>query len=116
MISEVQSNMSMSSDMMLQMREEMFAKIDLNGDGQLDQDEIQQMMNQRPAPSEHALNAEEFLAQVDTDGDGVISKEEFEAMEPPKPPTYNLADIMGEGNSQESIESRMTGSLLDILS
>ncbi|MEW5923723.1 MAG: EF-hand domain-containing protein [Candidatus Zixiibacteriota bacterium] len=118
MIGGIQNNMSISSDMMLQRQQEMFERIDQNSDGQLDQSELQAMADEMSERGGMSIDIGEMLASGDTDGDNMISLEEFQAMKPPKPPeppTYNLAEIMSQGTTEESQSLELTGALLDIL-
>ncbi|MBN1213050.1 MAG: EF-hand domain-containing protein [candidate division Zixibacteria bacterium] len=85
MISGIQGNVNISSDMMLQMREKMFSKTDVNGDGQIDQSEMSSFADQMAKRAEGKFNVEDVFTQGDTDGDGVLSKEEFMALRPPQP-------------------------------
>ncbi len=61
--------------------DDIFSKIDTNGDGTITEDEnavfISSMQAPPPPPS-----AEEMFARADTDGDGKVSKAEFSAMAP----------------------------------
>ncbi len=51
-----------------------FKKFDVNGDGQLGREEIEEMMKHIGKSS---AEAKDLLATIDDNGDGVISKEEF---------------------------------------
>lgn len=118
MIGAIQSNMSISQDMLLQRQQEMFERIDLNSDGQLDESELQAMADDMSAQGGMSMDISEMLAAGDTDGDNKISLEEFQAMKPPKPPeppTYNLAEIMSQEGTEESQSLDLSGALLDVL-
>jgi len=80
----IQGGMSMSTDMMAQMREQMFAKLDGDGDGSIDLSQLTSEVEGSDDPGFAAMV--EHLSAADTDGDGLISQAEFEAMEPPPPP------------------------------
>lgn len=85
MVSAIQSGSSLSTDMLAQMRERMFARLDSNGDGQIDANELAAMTesgDQGKMPDDLAQR----LKEADADGDGVITREEFEAMAPPEKP------------------------------
>ena len=77
MISSVSSTNSLTS--MLQMRQQMFSKIDTNGDGKHDEDELAQMAANGP---QGGPGVEEILSRFDSDGDGAISEAEFNAADP----------------------------------
>jgi len=70
---------------MAQMRERMFAKLDGDGDDQIDLAQLQARAEEA-GDSVHFSRMLEDLRAADTDGDGMVSREEFEAMEPPEPP------------------------------
>jgi Ca2+-binding EF-hand superfamily protein len=65
---------------MTQMREQMFSKVDKNGDGKHDADELAEMVANGPA---NGPSVDDILSKFDTDGDGAVSETEFEAAGPP---------------------------------
>jgi len=72
--------------MIAQMRERMFARLDGDGDGQID---LAALTEELESESEVDPGKERFLENLraaDADGDGYVSQEEFESMEPPPPP------------------------------
>ena len=77
MISSIGSNSNMMSA--VQMRQNMFKKVDTNSDGKHDLDELKQMVANGP---KGGLSAEEILTKFDTDKDGSISESEFNAADP----------------------------------
>lgn len=77
MISSISSSSNMTS--MIQMRQQMFSKIDTNGDGKHDAEELGAMVANGP---QGGPGAEEIITQFDTDGDGSISETEFNAADP----------------------------------
>jgi len=66
--------------------EEMFAKIDSNGDGSIDRTEMQSFSEQISNQDGDAIDISQMFAEIDTDGDGAISQDEFLAAKPPAPP------------------------------
>jgi len=78
MISSI-SSMNSGLTSMVQMRQQMFNKIDTNGDGKHDADELAQMAANVP---HGGPGVEDILGQFDTDGDGSISESEFNAAGP----------------------------------
>jgi hypothetical protein len=64
-----------------QMKEDLFAKIDSNGDNSIDADELAAM-----AEATGSSSASDWFATSDTDGDGTLSKDEYDAGKPPPPP------------------------------
>jgi hypothetical protein len=86
--------MSISTDMMAQMRERMFAKLDPDGDGQIDLSQVQAQSEEMGVNDSHFADMYEHLAAAD--GDGKVSKQEFEAMKPLDPPPPLSSDLRGE--------------------
>jgi Ca2+-binding EF-hand superfamily protein len=86
--------------------DDLFAKIDTNKDGAIDEEEMQaaaqKMHHKRP---HHAPNLDALFKAADTDGDGKISKDEFKAIfEPSDANTglnsgqvFNQMDTDGDG-------------------
>lgn len=90
MIGGIQNSTVMSSDMMAQMREQMFTKLDGDGDGQIDLAQLQSQSQAEGANDDHFTKMIEDLQAADTDGDGYVSQTEFEGMKPPEPPDGNM--------------------------
>jgi Ca2+-binding EF-hand superfamily protein len=80
MISGISGSSSLTQSYMAQMRQQMFNKIDIDGDGKLSKNEISVMAAKGP---KGGPSVDEILSRADTDGDGSISKSEFEADKPP---------------------------------
>lgn len=99
MVGAIQSGLSLSTEMLAQMRERLFERLDSNGDGQIDMTELaaaSESGSQDQIPADLAQR----LKEADTDGDEIISKEEFDSMTPPeKPPS----DMPAMGFDQEMI-------------
>jgi Ca2+-binding EF-hand superfamily protein len=92
-------------------REEMFAKMDTDGNGSIDKVELQSF-SQQFADKVKGPSADEILSQMDTDGDGQISKAEFNTAEakresqmasmksgppPPNEDIFSSLDTNGDG-------------------
>ncbi len=69
--------------------QEMFTRIDTNGDGQIDQSELEAMLSQgprmeqappAPPPEAKPPDASQLIERFDADGDGVLDEEEATAM------------------------------------
>ena len=80
---EDQANIATARAAALSTAEEAFNKLDINGDGEVDRTEVQQLAtsgaglpdNADPAQKEAKIN--EFFASFDADGDGKIQKSEW---------------------------------------
>lgn len=59
--------------------DDMFAKLDANGDGSVDKSEFEAGFKAHGHHHHHRPSADEMMTKLDTDGDGAISKSEFEA-------------------------------------
>jgi Ca2+-binding EF-hand superfamily protein len=81
MISSISGTSSLTQSYMTQMRQQMFSKIDTNGDGKHDKDELAAMVAKGP---QGGPSVDDILSQFDSDGDGAISESEFEAASPPE--------------------------------
>lgn len=67
--------------------EEMFAKLDTDASGALDETELQAMIDRMSGKMDaEAPSASEMLSRLDTDGDGALSSSEMEAGRPQGPP------------------------------
>lgn len=80
MISGISGSSSLNQSYMTQMRQQMFSKIDTDGDGKHSKEEISAMIANGP---QGGPSVDEIFSRADTDGDGSISQTEFEADSPP---------------------------------
>jgi Ca2+-binding EF-hand superfamily protein len=80
MISLISGSSSLTQSYMAQMRQQMFNKIDTDGDGKHSREEISAMIANGP---QGGASVDEIFSRADTDGDGYISQAEFEADSPP---------------------------------
>ncbi len=102
MISSISSTSSSSQSALIeQMRQRMFSRIDTNGDGKHDKDELAAMVANGP---QGGTSVDDILSSFDTDGDGAISEAEFEAAAPPdgggQPPMMGgMAGMSGMSSS-----------------
>jgi Ca2+-binding EF-hand superfamily protein len=92
MISSISGFSSLNQSNMIQMRQQMFSRIDTNGDGKHDKDELAAMAANGP---QGAPGVDEILSSFDTDGDGAISKAEFEAAAPQEQQMQGPPPMMG---------------------
>ncbi|WP_417821433.1 EF-hand domain-containing protein [Terasakiella sp.] len=92
---------SSALDYARQRREEMFAKIDSDGDGQFTLEEFE-AAKPADAPTGGPSSAELF-SQMDSDGDGSVSEEEFANAAPPPPPPPG--GMMGGGMMSALLEA-----------
>lgn len=89
--------------------EEMFNKLDQNGDGKLDQDELASVVDKINETQGLSVDVVELLSQNDTDGDGALNQDEMDsAMEsyaPPQgPPPQMLNGVAGYGELTDASE------------
>ncbi len=84
----------------------MFARLDPDGNGQIDLAEVKSQMQSADSVDLHGSKKLEDLTAADTDGDGMVSREEFDQMAPPPPPPpsqemqqelFNRLDTDGDG-------------------
>jgi Ca2+-binding EF-hand superfamily protein len=80
MISSISGSSSLIQSYMMQIRQQMFNKIDTDGDGKHSKEEISAMLANGP---QGGPGVDEIFSRADTDGDGYISQTEFEADSPP---------------------------------
>jgi Ca2+-binding EF-hand superfamily protein len=85
MVGAIQSGSSLSADMLAQMRERMFARLDTDGDGQIGAEELA-AASQSNSQDRIPADLVDCLNEADIDGNGAISKEEFDSMTFPEPP------------------------------
>lgn len=73
-----------------QLQKELFAKLDSNGDGAVDQDELNSALSQKSSDG-LLVNLSKQFGDLDSDSNGSLSAEEMAAMAPPPPPDHNQA-------------------------
>ncbi|VVQ20787.1 hypothetical protein PS925_04830 [Pseudomonas fluorescens] len=73
-----------------QLQKELFAKLDSNGDGAVDQDELKSALSQKSDDGLLANLSKQF-GDLDSDASGSLSAEEMTAMAPPPPPPHDQA-------------------------
>ncbi|WP_367254333.1 XopAW family type III secretion system calcium-binding effector [Pseudomonas sp. stari2] len=82
-----------------QLQKELFAKLDSNGDGAVDQDELNSALSQKSSDG-LLVNLSKQFGDLDSDSSGSLSAEEMAAMAPPPPPDHvqapntDLADAL----------------------
>lgn len=112
MISNVGSMSYDNAAMMQQFRENMFAKVDQNGDGSINKDEMQLMADRMSQRTGMTRDVETDFATADLNGDGKIDKSEFLQFKPTKPVN---APSFSEGSAPESEQTDMIQTLLNAL-
>jgi len=82
----------------MQPPKEMFAGLDADGSGAIDESELASFVEQLAGDTGIEINAEDALSTYDTDGDGALSREEMDTMmtasmppPPPPPPPQAIA-------------------------
>ncbi|WP_139831951.1 XopAW family type III secretion system calcium-binding effector, partial [Pseudomonas sp. R15(2017)] len=73
-----------------QLQKELFAKLDSNGDGAVDQDELGSALSQKSNDGLLVSLSKQF-GDLDSDASGGLSAEEMTAMAPPPPPPHDQA-------------------------
>lgn len=81
-----------------QLQKQLFAKLDSNGDGAVDQDELKSALSQK-SDDGLLVNLSKQFGDLDSDASGSLSAEEMTAMAPPPPPqdqapNTDLADAL----------------------
>ncbi|WP_322844438.1 XopAW family type III secretion system calcium-binding effector [Pseudomonas sp. B33.4] len=79
-----------------QLQKELFAKLDSNGDGAVDQDELKSALSQK-SDDGLLVNLSKQFGDLDSDDSGSLSAEEMTAMAPPphdQAPDTDLADAL----------------------
>ena len=81
-----------------QLQKQLFAKLDSNGDGAVDQDELKSALSQK-SDDGLLVNLSKQFGDLDSDTSGSLSAEEMTAMAPPPPPNdqapnTDLADAL----------------------
>jgi len=84
-------------------RDEMFAKMDTNGDGKIDKAEFAAFAPKQPADASGSKpTSDEMFAKMDTNGDGSITKDEMEAFHKNHPhpmKAQNSSDLFAKMDS-----------------
>ena len=113
MIEGISQMGSATIETMQSLREQLFAKLDENGDGVLDQTEIQALTDRFEQQSENTMSIEDRFAETDTNGDGFIDQDEFLAAGPPPggPPPGMMPQFAASGYDSDD----ETQTLLDVL-
>jgi len=81
-----------------QLQKQLFARLDSNGDGAVDQDELKSALSQK-SDDGLLVNLSKQFGDLDSDASGSLSAEEMTAMAPPPPPqdqapNTDLADAL----------------------
>ncbi|VVQ15056.1 EF-hand domain-containing protein [Pseudomonas fluorescens] len=78
-----------------QLQKELFAKLDSNGDGAVDQDELKSALSQK-SDDGLLVNLSKQFGDLDSDDSGSLSAEEMTAMAPPPPPQINSDELFSQ--------------------
>ncbi len=79
----------------LDMHKEVFDKIDVNGDGQANKEELAQLYHPKNLVNRQTTNV---INAKDTNGDGVLSAEELDVPEE----VFNKIDVNGDGQADRN--------------
>lgn len=96
MVNGIQGASTFNVQTMTDMREKMFARLDPDGNGQIDLADLQAKAQQAGETDSHFSRMLEDLTAADTDGDGIVSRDEFEQMAPPPPPPPQSSEMRQE--------------------
>lgn len=77
MVSSISDMSGINSALMQQMRQDMFTRLDTNGDGSIDRSELEAMSAEHESRTGQAMDIDEIFAADDVNGDGVIDETEF---------------------------------------
>jgi len=78
-------------------KQEMFNKLDTNGDGKIDQDELASVVDRINETQGLSLDVVDVLSQGDADGDGVLSQDEMDGVMETYAPPQGAAPQMLNG-------------------
>ena len=90
-------------------RSDPFQKVDSDGDGSVNQSELESFAAQIEETTGQTLDVEEALASYDADGDGGLSEEEMttfveeSGFAPPPPPPHGGPLGLAENDEEESV-------------
>ncbi len=120
MIGGIQGGMSSMTaadmqQMREQMREQMFARLDPDGDGQIDLEQVAADVEAKGAQGGRGAKFVEMLQKADANGDGMVSEEEFASMKPPEKPPEDFSAMMFDSEGQRPETYDLSGALLDVL-
>ncbi len=95
--------------------EDMFARLDADASGSLDQSELQSMIDRMSAKmGSKGQSADDMMSKMDSDGDGALSLDEFAAGRPQGPPPGG-PQHGGQGQmTKASSETDLLQQLLDM--
>ncbi len=91
------SNYLMQSGGMRERGAKMFDKIDSNGDGGIDQNELEILAERISSRTGNSINVEDAISTYDTGGDGVLNKEEMRS--------FMKNNAPGKGGSNDMMQS-----------
>lgn len=89
------SNTATQNARSTQLQKELFAKLDSNGDGAVDQDELSSALSQK-SDDGLLVNLSKQFGDLDSDASGSLSAEEMTAMTPPPPPQINSDELFSQ--------------------
>lgn len=100
-----------NSQSMAQRKEDMFNKIDSNGDGGIDQTEFSELAKKLAEQSNSTVASQDVFTSYDTDGDSLLSMDELDNFmkenappPPPPPPQFSGAE---SGQSMEEMQESL---------
>jgi len=120
MVSGISSTSTLSTEMLQKMQQEMFNRVDENGDEAIDKTEFETMINKMAEETGMEVDVEARFDELDANGDGQLDQEEFDAGGPPPPPPPPNADQLSSlstyGSDGQLNQDTDLQTLLELLS
>jgi len=101
-----------------EMKQQMFAKVDTDGDGSIDRSEFESMAEKLSERSGQSIDVEKAFASLDTNADGLLAKAEIEAgvkemISAAKGRMRLGGQLQFQASSLETLQSSLMSSLFD---
>jgi Ca2+-binding EF-hand superfamily protein len=92
-----------------QRRDDLFAKVDSNGDSKIDKTEFSEFATKLSENTGNTLSVDDVFSTYDADGDGALSKDEMEAFmkDNAPPPPNGMCRGMGKINMQAMLQQHL---------
>lgn len=122
-ISSSYINATMMQNMKKPDADEMFSKIDTDGDGSISESELTIMQEEMSQMSGQTVDAVSLMSDYDTDGDGLLAREEMdslmaklhESMGPPPGPPPTSPETAIQSYLANSEDKEQVSTILDLM-